>query len=55
MAKICFFVILFSSSNYVNHRVQPYKFGDYSLINECRNAKRVQLINWSIMNIFNEV
>ena len=31
-----------------------YVFGDSSLKNEFRNAKRVRLIKWSIMRIFNE-
>ena len=30
------------------------KFGDFSLKNESRNAKRGRLIIWSIMRIFNE-
>ena len=30
------------------------KFGDFSLKNESRNAKRGRLIKWSIMHIFNE-
>ena len=30
------------------------KFGDFSLKNEFRNAKRGQLIKWSIMRTFNE-
>ena len=37
--------------------VKPYlctKFGDSSLKNEFRNAKRGRLIKWSIMRIFNE-
>ena len=36
---------------------KPYlctKFGDSSLKNEFTNAKRGQLIKWSIMCIFNE-
>ena len=42
---------------YIDYHVKPYrcnKFGDSSLKNEFRNAKRGQLIKWSIMHIFNE-
>ena len=42
---------------YIDNHVKPYlctKFGDSSLKNEFRNAKRVRLIKWSIMRIFNE-
>ena len=38
-------------------RVKPYlctKFGDFSLKNESRNAKRGRLVKWSIMHIFNK-
>ena len=39
------------------YHVKPYlctKFGDSSLKNEFRNAKRGWLIKWPIMRIFNE-
>ena len=42
---------------YIDYHVSPYlctKFGDSSLKNEFRNAKRGRLIKWSIMRIFNE-
>ena len=42
---------------YIDYHIKPYlctKFGDSSLKNEFRNAKRGQLIKWSIMRIFNE-
>ena len=42
---------------YIDNHVKPYlctKFGDSSLKNEFRNAKRGRLIKWSIMRIFNE-
>ena len=42
---------------YIDYHVKPYlciKFGDSSLKNEFRNAKRGRLIKWSIMRIFNE-
>ena len=42
---------------YIDYHVKPHlctKFGDSSLKNEFRNAKRVRLIKWSIMRIFNE-
>ena len=42
---------------YIDYHVKPYlctKFGDSSLKNEFRNAKRGLLIKWSIMRIFNE-
>ena len=41
----------------IDYHIKPYlctKFGDSSLKNEFRNAKRGQLIKWSIMRIFNE-
>ena len=41
----------------IDYHVKPHlctKFGDSSLKNEFRNAKRVRLIKWSIMRIFNE-
>ena len=42
---------------FIDDHVKPYlctKFGDSSLKNEFRNAKRGRLIKWSIMRIFNE-
>ena len=45
------------NGTYIDYHVKPYlctKFGDSSLKNEFRNAKRGQLIKWSIMRIFNE-
>ena len=42
---------------YIDYHVKPYlctKFGDSSLKNEFRNAKRDWLIKWPIMRIFNE-
>ena len=45
------------SRTYIDYRVKPYlyiKFGDSSLKNEFRNAKRDRLIKWPIMRIFNE-
>ena len=42
---------------YIDYHIKPYlctKFGDSSLKNEFRNAKRGQLIKWSITRIFNE-
>ena len=42
---------------YIDYHVKPYlctKFGDSTLKNEFRNAKRGRLIKWSIMHIFNE-
>ena len=42
---------------YIDYHVKPYlctKFGDSSLKNEFRNAKRGRLIKWSMMRIFNE-
>ena len=41
----------------IDYHVKPYlctKFGDSSLKNEFRNAKRGWLIKWPIMHIFNE-
>ena len=46
-----------AKKNRQNYHIKPYlctKFGDSSLKNEFRNAKRGQLIKWSIMRIFNE-
>ena len=45
------------TGTYIDYHVKPYlctKFGDSSLKNEFRNAKRGRLIKWSIMRIFNE-
>ena len=45
------------AKTYIDYHVKPHlctKFGDSSLKNEFRNAKRVRLIKWSIMRIFNE-
>ena len=45
------------AGTYINYHVKPYlctKFGDSSLKNEFRNAKRGWLIKWPIMRIFNE-
>ena len=42
---------------YIDNHVKSYmctKFGDSSLKNEFRKAKRGRLIKWSIMRIFNE-
>ena len=41
---------------YIDYHVKYLctKFGDSSLKNEFRNAKRGRLIKWSIMRIFNE-
>ena len=42
---------------YIDNHVKPYlctKFGDSSLKNEFRNAKRGWLVKWPIMRIFNE-
>ena len=45
------------TGTYIDYHVKTYlctKFGDSSLKNEFRNAKRGRLIKWSIMRIFNE-
>ena len=45
------------TGTYIDNHIKPYlctKFGDSSLQDEFRNAKRGQLIKWSIMRIFNE-
>ena len=55
-AKI-FFATLKKPGTDIDYHVKPYlctKFGDSSLKNEFRNAKRDRLIKWSIMRIFNE-
>ena len=42
---------------YIDSLIKPYlctKFGDSSLKNVFRNAKRGRLIKWSIMRMFNE-
>ena len=49
--------IMKKPGTYIDYHVKPYlctKFGDSSLKNEFRNAKRGRLIKWSIMRIFNE-
>ena len=56
-AKIFILATMKKSGTYFDHHVKPYlctKFGDSSLKNEFRNAKRGRLIKWSIMHIFNE-
>ena len=57
IAKIFFWRLWEKPGTYIDNHVKPYlctKFGDSSLKNEFRNAKRVRLIKWSIMRIFNE-
>ena len=52
-----YLAIMNKSGTYIDYHVKPYlctKFGDSSLKNEFRNAKRGQLIKWSIMRISNE-
>ena len=52
-----YLAIMNKSGTYIGYHVKPYlctKFGDSSLKNEFRNAKRGWLINWPIMRIFNE-
>ena len=52
-----YLVIMNKSRTYIDNHVKPYlctKFGDSSLKNEFRNAKRGWLIKWPIMRIFNE-
>ena len=52
-----FLAIIKKPGTYIDYHIKPYlctKFGDSSLKNEFRNAKRGQLIKWSIMRIFNE-
>ena len=52
-----FFMNMKKPGTYIDYHVKPHlctKFGDSSLKNEFRNAKRVRLIKWSIMRIFNE-
>ena len=51
-----FLVTMKKPGTYINNHVKPYlctKFGDSSLKNEFRNAKRDRLIKWPIMRIFN--
>ena len=55
--QICFLTTMKKPGTYIDYHVKPYlctKFGDSSLKNEFRNAKRGRLIKWSIMRIFNE-
>ena len=52
-----FWVTMKKPVTYIDYYVKPHlctKFGDSSLKNEFRNAKRDQLIKWFIMRIFNE-
>ena len=52
-----YLAIMKKPRTYIDYHVKPHlctKFGDSSLKNEFRNAKRVRLIKWSIMRIFNE-
>ena len=52
-----YLAIMNKSGNYIDKHVKPHlctTFGDSSLKNEFRNAKRGRLIKWSIMRIFNE-
>ena len=52
-----FLATMKKTGTYIDYHIKPYlctKFGDSSLKNEFRNAKRGQLIKWSIMRIFNE-
>ena len=52
-----FLATMLKPGTYIDYHVKPYlctKFGDSSLKNEFRNAKRGLLIKWSIMRIFNE-
>ena len=52
-----FLVTMKKPGTYIDYHVKPYlctKFGDSSLKNEFRNAKRGWLIKWPIMRIFNE-
>ena len=55
--QIFFLATMKKPGTYIDYHVKPYlctKFGDSSLKNEFRNAKRGRLIKWSIMRIFNE-
>ena len=52
-----FLAIMKKPGTCIDYHIKPYlctKFDDSSLKNEFRNAKRGQLIKWSIMRIFNE-
>ena len=52
-----FLAIMKKNGTFIDYHVSPYlctKFGDFSLKNEFRDAKRGRLIKWSIMRIFNE-
>ena len=56
-ANFNFLATMKKPGTYIDCHVKPYlctKFGDSSLKNEFRNAKRGRLIKWSIMRIFNE-
>ena len=53
-----FLVTMKKPGTYIDYHVKPYhctKFGDSSLKNKFRNAKRGWLIKWPILRIFNEV
>ena len=57
IAKIFMSLLWEKPGTDIDYHVKPYlctKFGDSSLKNEFRNAKRGRLIKWSIMRIFNE-
>ena len=57
IAKIFFLATMKKPGTYIDYHVKHYlctKFGDSSLKNEFRNAKRGRLIKWSNMRIFNE-
>ena len=50
-------VITKKNGIHIDQNLKPYlcnKFGDLSLKNEYRNAKRGRLIKWSIMRIFDK-
>ena len=53
----CFLATMKKPGTYIDNHIKSYlctKFGDFGLKNEFMNAKRGQLIKWSIMRIFNE-
>ena len=57
IAKIFIWRLWKKPGTYIDYHVKPYlctKFGDSSLKNEFRNAKRDRLIKWPILRIFNE-
>ena len=57
IAKFFFLATMKKPGTCIDYHVKPYlctKFGDSSLKNEFRNAKRGRLIKWSIMRIFHE-